>query len=587
LLSTALRGIVSDPAALAAGLRADAATSPSFGFEALICERTLFGEMSWHVARPASSLYPQFDDPGRWSLACVELPGDVLAWVAKDSLEGTVLLVRDPMGEVPLCFLADANGIAVAFTPEPLALRFPQRVNIDFGRVADTLIDHLQWIDLQSTFYRQIRKVPPGCWVRIDANGVREGRYWFPNARSRMPLNLRDADLEAEMLARLRHAVTSRVQQRPNATGSMLSGGLDSSSVVGLAAECLEASAAGPLFAFAVLQGNVANCPETAAITAMEGHPGVALQALDVESSGPEMPGLAQSLFAGDEPWDAYIGLLRWTYRRAQGLGLSVMLDGIDADSLFLAEGQVRDQLRRGKILAAWRNVAGGERFWKTAQSPWPEFLRQSRMAAGAALGPLRHRLGIVRRQALVRDPLQALLAEYPVDANFARKIDLIDRHARYEANTPRGDELDVRSPAHGAERYFRAASGSGVLPSHPFMDPELVQFCLALPGDQKIRDGWPKSILRRAMRGLLPDLIRWRRGKEHLGFNVTQRLTAVAATQLHLELSQRREMLDGIVAAATLDRLTAHPAVNADDHSWQLYLLVLAEWLHRRRHLL
>ena len=49
--------------------------------------------------------------------------------------------------------------------------------------------------------------------------------------------------------------------------------------------------------------------------------------------------------------------------------------------------------------------------------------------------------------------------------------------------------------------------------------------FCVALPGSQLLADGWPKIVLRRAMADLLPDSVRWRIGKEHLGWSFTLEL--------------------------------------------------------------
>ena len=47
-----------------------------------------------------------------------------------------------------------------------------------------------------------------------------------------------------------------------------------------------------------------------------------------------------------------------------------------------------------------------------------------------------------------------------------------------------------------------------------PFLDHRLVQFLFALPADMKIRDGWTKYIMRRALEGRIPELIRTRADK-------------------------------------------------------------------------
>jgi asparagine synthase (glutamine-hydrolysing) len=65
-------------------------------------------------------------------------------------------------------------------------------------------------------------------------------------------------------------------------------------------------------------------------------------------------------------------------------------------------------------------------------------------------------------------------------------------------------------------------ASALAIEPRDPFLDVRVVQFCLSLPPEQLQAGGWPKLILRRAMRGLLPEPVIWRAGKEHLGWTFT-----------------------------------------------------------------
>jgi asparagine synthetase B (glutamine-hydrolysing) len=54
-----------------------------------------------------------------------------------------------------------------------------------------------------------------------------------------------------------------------------------------------------------------------------------------------------------------------------------------------------------------------------------------------------------------------------------------------------------------------------------PFLDYRLIEFCFALPPEQKIRDGVTKFILRQAMTGILPEDVRMRQDK--IGFSTPQ----------------------------------------------------------------
>jgi len=54
----------------------------------------------------------------------------------------------------------------------------------------------------------------------------------------------------------------------------------------------------------------------------------------------------------------------------------------------------------------------------------------------------------------------------------------------------------------------------------HPFFDKRLVEFCLAIPTEQKISNGWDRYIMRRSMSKILPEEIQWRKTKGDLSFN-------------------------------------------------------------------
>ena len=53
----------------------------------------------------------------------------------------------------------------------------------------------------------------------------------------------------------------------------------------------------------------------------------------------------------------------------------------------------------------------------------------------------------------------------------------------------------------------------------HPYQDKRLITFCLGLPWEQKNRDGWEKFILRKAMKDMVPDDIRWRKVRDEVGW--------------------------------------------------------------------
>lgn len=134
------------------------------------------------------------------------------------------------------------------------------------------------------------------------------------------------------------------------------------------------------------------------------------------------------------------------------------------------------------------------------------------------------------------------------INPSFARRVSLAGRLQTLNGDgtsgllpqygMERARSIDHPSLTVGRERYDRVASAAAVEPRDPFLDRRVVALCVALPGAQKLGSGWPKAVLRRAMAGRMPDAVRWRRGKEHLGSAFTTALLqkTPGRIQAHIE---------------------------------------------------
>jgi len=71
----------------------------------------------------------------------------------------------------------------------------------------------------------------------------------------------------------------------------------------------------------------------------------------------------------------------------------------------------------------------------------------------------------------------------------------------------------------------------------HPFMDKRLIEFCLSLPSEQKLNQGWSRLVMRRAMKNILPEQVQWRRGKSDM-----------SSSFVHGLLVHNREVVDEVM---------------------------------------
>ena len=95
---------------------------------------------------------------------------------------------------------------------------------------------------------------------------------------------------------------------------------------------------------------------------------------------------------------------------------------------------------------------------------------------------------------------------------------------------------------------------------------------------------GWPKAILRRATAGLLPDEVRWRRGREHLGWAFTWALVeqtrGTACPSSEASLLRVSRYVD--VEAALQSHQTWFEIGDAWKTAKAYDVVALAEWLER-----
>jgi asparagine synthase (glutamine-hydrolysing) len=69
-------------------------------------------------------------------------------------------------------------------------------------------------------------------------------------------------------------------------------------------------------------------------------------------------------------------------------------------------------------------------------------------------------------------------------------------------------------------EVYSRGCGEFGVETRFPFLDKRLVEYCVAIPGEQKVSQGYTRAVVRRALQGYLPEAIRLRPDKGDLGWS-------------------------------------------------------------------
>lgn len=145
-----------------------------------------------------------------------------------DKVEHEIYLIRDRLGIKPLMYYWDGNNLAFASEIKAL-IALPQiSREINTSAIGDFL--HLGFIAAPNTIYKNIFKLTPGSYLKINRYGKAKTRYW--NVRQRLSNNI--IQNKEEALVKLSDLLMSSVQYQLKSDvpfGVFLSGGIDSSLV--------------------------------------------------------------------------------------------------------------------------------------------------------------------------------------------------------------------------------------------------------------------------------------------------------------------------------------------------------------------
>jgi asparagine synthase (glutamine-hydrolysing) len=133
-------------------------------------------------------------------------------------------------------------------------------------------------------------------------------------------------------------------------------------------------------------------------------------------------------------------------------------------------------------------------------------------------------------------------------------------------------------------EQLDRSAAAFALEARHPFIDKRLVEFCLALPPEQKLHQGWGRMVMRRAMAKVLPEQVQWRAGKTDMTPNFVYGLLTFDRSLLDEVILHDSVIIERYVNIKALRevyrRMTTQPNVHADDAITVWRIVTLARWL-------
>lgn len=342
------------------------------------------------------------------------------------------------------------------------------------------------------TPYRNIFRLQAGCTLTIDlrTNEKRIDRYWEPFARS--PIRYRDeTEYTKQFFSLFEEAVRCRLPSK-EPVGITLSGGLDSGAIGCVASDLLRAGKADVQQIHTV--SYLFTDPESDEreyIEANVGRMGIKPHYLDGEAllrlSGRDLT--RESAFY-PEPCNPFASqLLHASMNTLSELGVHALLCGHFGDHLFDYNlGMLRDFFWQGR----WRTLAAHLKYWAEPMQLMPLTLLKTAFQPD---------LSILVPEAWFTETKPQILS--PADPPLRQNSRSHAQNAAFKMqSTTREDLGHSHRLAYGLDYRL------------PFRDRRLVEFSLLIPREQLHVLDTTKVLLRRAMVGVLPDIVRNRHSK-------------------------------------------------------------------------
>ncbi len=450
----------------------------------------------------------------------------------------TLTLARDHLGLHVVMWHCGDRCFTFASMPNGLFAFDHVRRELNEEKFADFLV--LNHADHASTIYRGIFRVRPAHVLKVADDGSRnEIRYWSLNGVCRVKRSSDQA--YADDLRELLDRAVRRQLRSAHPIGCLLSGGLDSASVFVLAARAL-AEKGQRIAAFTGVprdgfDGRVApgNCAdETPYVEAVLKTADNADVTFVSDQSPTCFTDLARCFVALQGPVrnPSNLGWILSILRAARAQGRRVVLGGFAGNQTISWDGwsQTVGHLKRGRAL--------------TALAQWNLFYRLTPFSRWEAL------------RKLILEPLLAEWWNGSGDQNPAAAWQI---HAAIHPDFAAAAGVSARAREAGHDFHYRLRADdrvqgltpvdylgdwraaekalTGVEVRDPTADVDVISYCFGIPREQYLAEGIDRSLIRRAMWGLLPRQV------------LTNRLNGLQAADWYEKLDGQRAELAELLA--------------------------------------
>jgi asparagine synthase (glutamine-hydrolysing) len=462
----------------------------------------------------------------KWGSECPKhLIGDY-AFAVWDEDKEQLFCARDHVGKRTFYYYHNSEIFAFSTTIKPLLQLKEDSRELNEEWIANNLATGipLNQLDTSSTVYKDIFQLPPAHTMTVTKKGIRFQKYWDPLEVPQLRLASNEAYEEA-----FREVFFAAVRCRLRSVGSvgiLLSSGLDSGSVACVAASMLKgegkrlkAYTSVPFKGYRDWLSKHELADESGYIRPILDQ----YDNIDINFSASEGITAYNSL-------DRLTGILEFPFKYSQNF---FWIDNLTAmakrdQCAILLDGQSgNDTVSLGNLVSYFRSLAASGR-WRTALREVKFYSTRNNRNYRSVLRALFAMLLPERMLKVYRYLLRRGHTSDTIDWNNPRplinpdfallwqtdrklkKYNLGKYHKKYFSLRDTHRFTASALPfSQVAEADVKLSLAHGLTRRDPTRDKRVIEFCLSLPEGQLVHNGVERSIIRRAMKDILPDQVR------------------------------------------------------------------------------
>jgi asparagine synthase (glutamine-hydrolysing) len=433
---------------------------------------------------------------------CVNHLRGMFAFAIWDREKKQLFLARDRVGIKPLYYYWD--GRKFLFASEMKAILQDPAIRREIDPCAlDDYLTYL-YIPAPKTIFQSIRKLLPGHMLTVSEQGLREREYW--DLTFAATNDLAEADYAAGLLEKLQESVAIHlVSEVP--LGAFLSGGIDSSAVVGLMARLMSQPVNTASIGFR--ESGFDELPY-ARLVSERFHTCAYEKTVEAEAATI----LDKLVWHFDEPFADSSMVPTYYVSQAARERVTVCLSGDGGDENFAGYRRYRFDLLENQIRALFPQTLRQPLFGALGRmypkADWlPQIFRAKTLLTNLSLSPEEgyfHSLSWFSpkmKGLLYRDPLKKTLNGYDT---FSVMKTYFDRSQGWDPLS-RIQYVDIKTYLVDdiLTKVDRASMAHSLEVRVPLLDHEVMEYAASIPPGYKLHNGEGKYVLKKALLGLLP----------------------------------------------------------------------------------